>query len=1101
MPLSIASICRFSVAAALLLVAAPALAVDVTATTDICGPTDDPCQLTFDADIANGTTLDFGLRTLSVTGNGLIDFNSGSGSILCGGVVASVGTRFLKARGLVDGGGAEGGIVRLTARRGCSNSPSTPCLRDSDCGAGTCSVGSGAMNLDGQIFGSGVEPGTVILRAAGDVTLSKSVNLDGSTGDSDGGELDVESTLGSIVVNGPISVTSGRDSEGGSVALSAKQDVVVNQLIDASGGDFDGGAVDIAAGRDYSQAAVTVNVGSVAGSGSGGTLFIDAGRTLSIAGGSAINRLRVIATGSGADDFGGDGGEIDLRAGTNIALPDFTRFENDGARPDGAGGDFFFEADGDILIDGHLVSKSLGADGGGGQVTIKSKGGVVLGSTASFDLTGGNFGAGYVEFESAKDFTAAGVIDMSGTGGGAGGGVDIQSDAGITLSGVLRTAGNAGSGADGELLVRGCRIEMLSGSSLDNRAINGENRIEARETFALRSGATMTAGETGGTNRIRHRRADRPPVIQGIVSPTPIVEVAPSLVDCPLCGNGEVERGETCDDGNTVAGDGCDATCVNEACIADTPGYPTTALCNDGDPCTVDTCAAEGCSYGPRCDDGIDCTVDTCDNGQCTNAPDDSACTDDNGCTDDLCIGTVGCTFVNNTDPCDDGLFCTVDDICGGGTCGGTARDCSDGVSCTVDVCDDASNSCTSTPDDGLCDDDSFCNGAETCDATLDCLSGTAVDCSDLDTDCLEGQCDDGVDACASLPVNEDEACDDGRADTDNDRCVNGFCIGDDVDCNDFIPCTVDRFDDDLQACVNTPDNAVCNDRQFCNGVETCSAETGCVAGTPVDCSSLDSVCALGACDERRDRCGTAPANEGTGCDDGMFCTVADSCRAGRCTGDPRDCSDGVGCTLDGCNDTVDECRNIVQDQNCNDGLFCNGVETCHPTLDCQAGTAIDCSVFDDTCEAGVCNDDFNVCVTEAANEGQVCDDGDVCTDTDRCRSGVCRGEDIVDCGICGNGLVDEGEDCDDGDLEFLFGEACAADCSAVRCAQPTGSTGVRPNASDALFILRAAVALATCDARVCDADGNGSIRASDALLALNAAVGRPVVLACPDAA
>lgn len=34
--------------------------------------------------------------------------------------------------------------------------------------------------------------------------------------------------------------------------------------------------------------------------------------------------------------------------------------------------------------------------------------------------------------------------------------------------------------------------------------------------------------------------------------------------NCPVCGNGVVETGEDCDDGNTVDGDGCSSTCVTE---------------------------------------------------------------------------------------------------------------------------------------------------------------------------------------------------------------------------------------------------------------------------------------------------------------------------------------------------------------------------------------------------------------------------------------------------------------------------------------------------------------------------------------------------------
>jgi cysteine-rich repeat protein len=43
------------------------------------------------------------------------------------------------------------------------------------------------------------------------------------------------------------------------------------------------------------------------------------------------------------------------------------------------------------------------------------------------------------------------------------------------------------------------------------------------------------------------------------------------------CGNGVLDGGETCDDGNAAAGDGCSASCRNESgwlCVA--PGLPCT---------------------------------------------------------------------------------------------------------------------------------------------------------------------------------------------------------------------------------------------------------------------------------------------------------------------------------------------------------------------------------------------------------------------------------------------------------------------------------------------------------------------------------------------
>jgi hypothetical protein len=52
--------------------------------------------------------------------------------------------------------------------------------------------------------------------------------------------------------------------------------------------------------------------------------------------------------------------------------------------------------------------------------------------------------------------------------------------------------------------------------------------------------------------------------------------------------------------------------------------------------------------------------------------------------------------------------------------------------------------------------------------------------------------------------------------------------------------------------------------------------------------------------------------------------------------------------------------------------------------------------------------------------------------------------------------------------------------------------------ASDALFILKAAVGSACCDLCVCDANGSDDLTATDALLVLQWAVGQPVILSCP---
>jgi len=59
-------------------------------------------------------------------------------------------------------------------------------------------------------------------------------------------------------------------------------------------------------------------------------------------------------------------------------------------------------------------------------------------------------------------------------------------------------------------------------------------------------------------------------------------------------------------------------------------------------------------------------------------------------------------------------------------------------------------------------------------------------------------------------------------------------------------------------------------------------------------------------------------------------------------------------------------------------------------------------------------------------------------------------------------------------------------------------SGGPSPTASDALFILQAAVGSATCELCACDVNDDGSVTATDALVTLKRAVGQPIDLVCP---
>lgn len=79
----------------------------------------------------------------------------------------------------------------------------------------------------------------------------------------------------------------------------------------------------------------------------------------------------------------------------------------------------------------------------------------------------------------------------------------------------------------------------------------------------------------------------------------------------------------------------------------------------------------------------------------------------------------------------------------------------------------------------------------------------------------------------------------------------------------------------------------------------------------------------------------------------------------------------------------------------------------------------------------------------------------------------------------------------------LLAGTPARVEAAAGGCGQPS-SAGTGPTATDALFILNAAIGLASCELCTCDTDNSGTITATDALRALGAAVGIDPGLACP---
>jgi cysteine-rich repeat protein len=464
--------------------------------------------------------------------------------------------------------------------------------------------------------------------------------------------------------------------------------------------------------------------------------------------------------------------------------------------------------------------------------------------------------------------------------------------------------------------------------------------------------------------------------------------------DCGVaaeCGNGIVEAGEDCDDGNTMDGDCCSATCQFE---------PPGSSCEDGQFCNgEETCDGAGsCQAGTpvNCSDGVGCTDDSCDevNDLCVNVPNDANCPDDGlFCTGiEFCDAALDCSSTGDPCPagtvCDDGAdVCAPMAACGNGIVE-TGEECDDGNTMDGDCC---SASCQFEPSGSSCEDGLFCNGAEVCDGAGTCLPGQPVDCDD-GVGCTVDSCDEAADACDNAP--DDALCADGQFCNGMETCdpVSDCQPGVPVDCSDGVGCTDDSCDEASDSCVNDPNDANCpDDGAFCNGMEFCDPAN--------DCSSMGDPCPAGTvCDEGGDACVDAPGcgdgvldpgeecddgntmdgdccsatcqfePSGSSCEDGQFCNGEETCDgAGTCLpGEPVDCDDGIDCSVDSCNEVDDVCESVANDSLCaDDGLFCTGQEVC----DVFAG----CVSTGDPCDRGeVCDEAAGACIPVVVDDDRV---------------------------------------------------------------------------------------------------------------------------------
>ncbi len=415
-------------------------------------------------------------------------------------------------------------------------------------------------------------------------------------------------------------------------------------------------------------------------------------------------------------------------------------------------------------------------------------------------------------------------------------------------------------------------------------------------------------------------------------------------------------------------------------------------VCDDGDPCTSDSCNLEtgNCvftpiSEGDPCDDGNPETFNdqyvgpNCD---CVGTPEVYGCPQTNACNyNPLATSDDGsCVFPGEA--CDDGDPCTENDMLDAScNCVGTPKNCDDGNPFTTDYCDQQTGDCVHIdvwdvflqdnpeyPCYFLCswvvydlntavEYDSFtfdpCNGDLTVPVYLDVydplldithhlvleISYDAIDCDDENI-CTIDTCNPLTGECIHTEVIGGEACDDNDPCTINDT-YNEFCdcVGEPVSCNDLDPCTTD----------------------YCDGEGNCIYE-------PIDC------------------------------DDGDYTTI-DACENGICTHTPFYDVDLEGAAIPCYEICGFELYDVLNEQVILEGGTCTSFDlTVVKTYTLyNPGTdeievyelrlkyiAIDCPDDGDPCTNGICDSEGN-CIHVPIN----CDDGSPYT-IDECVNGEC---------------------------------------------------------------------------------------------------------------
>jgi cysteine-rich repeat protein len=500
-------------------------------------------------------------------------------------------------------------------------------------------------------------------------------------------------------------------------------------------------------------------------------------------------------------------------------------------------------------------------------------------------------------------------------------------------------------------------------------------------------------------------------------------DTAPDVVVPPGCGNGRVESGEQCDDGNEVDDDTCSNACISARC-----GDAVINRTEGAETFVGPVVTGPGGVSGYVCDDGSACPEGACDVATNRFAPEHGICqalgfdvalsvewgggpgtgvapmhhASNWSCFDFSCEPSPVQSLVAD---------CAAWEMLASISCEGiVGEECDDGDAANGDAADACRADCTLP----------FCGDGIT-DSDEECDDGNAVDDDGCSNGCLLAGCGDGI-------RNGDEECDDGN-DDDTDSCRNS-CVR--PRCGDGFVSVYERSELVTGPVVTNPfgvTGRICDDGASCEG-RSCSVETSGSAPEHGICQALGFDRAISVI------WGGGPGESDTGmphaynwscasfvCGPSSNPYSSDNCSSGEMLnsitcfgGATEECDLGEGNS----NEPDSECRTDCREPYCGDGIADSGEECDDGNLNQTDG----CSTL---CLLPQCGDGV-------VQSGEQCDDGNE-SEADFCLND-CRNP------VCGDGILSGSEQCDAGAENSSLPDAeCRLDCRNQRCGDAVRDT------------------------------------------------------------